>query len=1134
MNCPSCNASVPEAAKFCSECGAPLPRACPACGHGNPASAKFCSECGAQLAPPPSLPSPATGERFASGQPRFASAKDYTPKHLAQKILTSRATLEGERKQVTVLFADLKGSMELIAERDPEEARTILEPVLDRMMEAVHRYEGTVNLVMGDGIMALFGAPVAHEDHAVRACYAALRMQEAIRRLTGELRHSHGLEVQIRVGLNSGAVVVGAIGSDLQMDYTAVGQTTHLAARMEQLAAPGTVRLTADTLRLAEGYIAVKALGPMPVKGVPHPVEVHELTGAAELRGRLHAARARGLTHFVGRQDEIAQMQSALAQARAGHGQIIAVVGEPGVGKSRLFFEFVHSHHMDGWLVIEASSVSYGKATPYLPLIDLLKAYFKIDQLDNARAVRAKVTGQILELDETLKQAVPAVLWLIEALSADDPFLALAPEQRRQRTLAAVKRLLLRESQVQPLFLVFEDLHWIDAETQAFLDDLINSVPTAAMVLAVNYRPEYRHGWGGKTCYRQLRIDPLPVAGAEELLRALIGDDPSIMPLKRLLIERTEGNPLFLEESVRALVETSDLVGEGGAYRLAHAAGTIQVPPTVQTILASRIDRLSAEHKRLLQAASVIGKDVALSLLEAIAEMPGDAFREGLTQLQAAEFIYETQLFPEIEYTFKHALTHEVAYGSLLAERRRTLHATIVDAIERLYGGQLTEHVETLAHHAVRGRVADKAVHYLREAAAKAAARSANREAVEFFTAALENVKALPRNHETLATELNICIQMGPALIALKGASSSEVENLYLRARDLVDQLDDARQRVPALWGLWYVRYTRGHYEEARTAGERLLEAARHANDSGQLLEAHHALWATLSASGRATAAIEHMERGIALYDRKRHAGQAFLYGGHDAGACCRWHLATNCWLLADYSRSMNALAEALRLTEELKHPLTTVIALWFAAWVHYQRGDRAATKAVVERALTLVTEYAISGWTDTAVLLPWASGAHLSRRELAELRGQIPRAASAVWRRVFSHCALVQLYIAAGHFDEGLAVLGEEISAADRAAFYGPEVHRLEGELRAKIAPSDPDSAQACLRKALDLADTRGEKSLALRAATSLAQLWRSQGRHSEARMVLASVYGSFSEGFDLPDLEHAKVLLDQLAANA
>jgi tetratricopeptide (TPR) repeat protein len=358
------------------------------------------------------------------------------------------------------------------------------------------------------------------------------------------------------------------------------------------------------------------------------------------------------------------------------------------------------------------------------------------------------------------------------------------------------------------------------------------------------------------------------------------------------------------------------------------------------------------------------------------------------------------------------------------------------------------------------------------------------------------------------------------------------VENLYLRARDLVEHLDDATQRVPALWGLWYVRYTRGQYQEARAEGERLLEAARNANDSGQLLEAHHALWATLSGSGRATAAIEHMESGIALYDRKLHSGQAFLYGGHDAGACCRWHLAANRWLVGDYNRSMNALADALRLTEELKHPLTTVIALWFAAWVHYQRGDRAATKAVVERALSLAAEYAISGWSDTTILLPWAGGARLSRRELAELHGPMSSGAAS-WRRVFCRCALAQLYIAAGYFDEGLAVL-EGISAADRAAFYAPEVLRLEGELRAKIAPSDPDGVEACFRKALDLAGARGEKSLALRAATSLAQLWRSQGMHGEAHTVLAPVYGSFSEGFDLPDLKQAKVLLDQLAANS
>jgi class 3 adenylate cyclase len=450
----------------------------------------------------------------APAQPPLA----YTPPYLAEKILTSRSALEGERKQVTVLFADLKGSMELLADRDPEEARQLLDPVLHRMMEAVHRYEGTVNQVMGDGIMALFGAPVAHEDHAVRACYAALHMQEAIGRYAEELRRQQGLDVQIRVGLNSGEVVVRAIGSDLHMDYTAVGQTTHLAARMEQLARPGTALLTTDTLRLVEGYVEVQPLGPVPVKGLPEPIEVYELLRAGLVRSRLQAAVARGLTRFVGRDAELAVLSQAVERAGAGHGQVVAAVGEAGVGKSRLVYEVVHSHRLQGWRVLESASVSYGKATPYLPVLDLLKRYTHVEDRDETRTIRAKVTGQVLTLDEALQETIPALLWLLDALPEDHAFLSLDPPLRRQRTLDALKRLLLRESQVQPLLLVFEDLHWIDAETQALLDSLVDSLPTVRLLLLVNYRPEYQHSWGSKTSYTQLRLDPLPPENAEEFL----------------------------------------------------------------------------------------------------------------------------------------------------------------------------------------------------------------------------------------------------------------------------------------------------------------------------------------------------------------------------------------------------------------------------------------------------------------------------------------------------------------------------------------------------------------------------------------------------------------------------------------
>jgi class 3 adenylate cyclase len=603
MQCPACRHENPAQAKFCLECGARLVVSCANCRTELPRSAKFCLEC---------------GERVTSAGATMvlpsASLEAYTPKHLAERILTAKAALEGERKQVTVLFADLKGSMELLADRDPEEARQILDPVLAHMMDAVHRYEGTVNQVLGDGIMALFGAPIAHEDHAVRACYAALRMQESVNRYAEEAWRAHGVTVQMRVGLNSGEVVVRAIGNDLHMDYTAVGETTHLAARMEQAARPGTVLIAPATLDLVEGFVAVKSLGPVPVKGRSEPVEVYELSGIGPARTRLQAAARRGLTRFVGRDAEIEVLHRSLERASAGHGQALALVGEAGVGKSRLVREFTRSHRTDGWLVLESGSVSYGRTTPSLPVIELLKTYLSIQERNDQREMRERVAGKLLRLDRTLEPFLTPLLALLHVPVDDAAWDVLDPPQRRQRILEAVKRLLLRESQVQPLLLLLEDLHWIDSESQAVLDGLMEGLPTARILLVVSYRPEYRHGWGSKTYYTQLSIDPLPPESAEELLTALLGQDESLETLKRVLIERTEGNPFFLEETVQTLVETKVLVGDRGAYRMTKEQDVWPIPATVQAILAARIDRLPAEDKRLLQAASVIGKHIASSI----------------------------------------------------------------------------------------------------------------------------------------------------------------------------------------------------------------------------------------------------------------------------------------------------------------------------------------------------------------------------------------------------------------------------------------------------------------------------------------------------------------------------------------
>lgn len=1125
MRCSHCQHDNPAGVKFCGECGARLETACPACGGVNPPGNKFCGQCGASLVQ--AMPSW-----------KFASPEIYTPKHLAEKILTSKSALEGERKQVTVLFADMKGSMELLADRDPEEARKLLDPVIEHMMEAVHRYEGTVSNIMGDGIMALFGAPLAHEDHAVRACYAALRMQESVNRYADGVRRTEGVPIQIRVGLNSGEVVVGAIGNDLKMDYTAIGQTVHLASRMEQMAMPGSVLMTPDALRLAEGYVEVKPLGPVSVKGLTEAVEVFEVIGVGAARSRLQAAAARGLTRFVGRDGEIETLRQTLEHARAGRGQVVAVVGEPGVGKSRLFYEFTHSHRTADWLIVESGSVSYGKATPYLPLIDLLKAYFKIHDRDNLREIREKVTGKLLTLDEALKSTLPALLTLLDVAIDDNDWQGLDPAERRRRILEAVKRVLLTESRVQPLLVVFEDLHWIDSETQAFLDSLIESVPTARFLLLVNYRPEYQHGWGSKTYYSQIRIDPLPPESAMEILGSLLGDDRALVPLKDFLIVRTEGTPFFLEESVRTLVEMNVLGGERGNYRLAKPIASIQVPASVQAVLAARIDRLALEAKQLLQCASVIGKDFPFALLQGVVELSDENLRRELGHLQAAEFIYETRLFPDLEYTFKHALTHEVAYGSLLQERRRALHARIVEAIEKLYADRLIEQVERLAHHSVRAELWEKTVEYLHQAGKKAAIRSATQEAIAYFEQALEALEHTPESRSRIEKAIDIRVDLGPVLIATKGFQEPDVEENYSRARALCEQFGETPQLFPVLWGLAMARNLRGELRVGRELGDRLLVLAERANDPALLLEAHHAGWGNLSILGELTSAWFHLEQGFAIYDQQKHKHHAFLYGGHDPGVCCGYHAAEVLWLLGYPDHALRRSTDSLALARELSHPSTMSFALSWAAWFHQYRGERRAVRARVEEGMTLATD---QGFSSRRVQAPFLQGWLLVEEgheqagitEMAKiLAADRTREVSGRWIAQYA-ALLADAYRKSGRTIEGLKVVTEEQSRVQisGARFYQAEVHRIKGELLLTQDTPDEHQAEACFQDALKIARRQSAKSLELRGAMSMSRLWQRQGKKAEAQNLLAEVYGWFTEGFDTADLKQAKLLLEELA---
>jgi class 3 adenylate cyclase/tetratricopeptide (TPR) repeat protein len=1102
MKCPRCQQDNQTHARFCLGCGAHLTIACDSCGTELPGGARFCLQCGHAVA------------AGAAAPVRSPAPETYTPKYLAEKILTSKSALEGERKQVTVLFADLKGSMELLVDRDPEEARTLLDPVIERMMDAVHRYEGTVNQVMGDGIMALFGAPVAHEDHAVRACYAALRMQKSVKQHAEEVFRTHGVPLQIRVGLNSGDVVVRTIGSDLRMDYTAVGQTTHLAARMEQLATAGSILLTRETLRLVEGFVHVTSRGSVSIKGMADPVEVFELGIAPPTPRRFKAASARGLTRFVGRDAEMGQLYGALERARGGHGQVVAPVGEPGVGKSRLVWEFAHSRRTEGCLVLETGSVSYGIATPYLAVIDLLKGYFRLQEGDDHLEIQEKVIGKLLALDPSLVPALPPFLTLLDVPTDDSEWDTLDPPQRRQRTLDAIKRLLLRESQRQPLVLVFEDLHWIDSETQAVLDSLVESLPTARILLLVNYRPEYQHAWGSKSYCTQVPIDPLPPESAEELLQALLGADRGLHPLRRLLIDRTEGNPFFLEESLWMLVETHVLVGERGAYRLAKTLPAIQVPSTVQAVLAARIDRLPADEKQLVQSAAVVGKDVPRPLLQAVADLPEMILRRGLTHLQAAEFLYETRPLPDLEYTFKHALTHEVAYKSLLQEQRRVLHARIVEALEQLYPDRLTEHVQRLAHHAFRGEVWEKAVTYLRQAGAKALARSAYREAGTCFEQALVALQHLPDTREALELAIDLRFDLRASLFSLAefGRILEELGKVEALAEALGDQQRLGRTFAYMAGSVWLM----GDDARAIECGERALALGVALDDPTLQLPAYLYVGLANYSVGAYGQAIEFLRRMAALGDAA--SRDRFGMAGFPSVLARAWWA----WCLAELGEFAEGVArgeEGLRIAEEADHAYSLASAYYGLGHVYLRRGDLQNAISVLECGRELCES------ADLRLMLvlvaPQLGYAYALDGRVVEAISELERALEQALSTGFVplHSLvsgwLGEAYLRAGHFDEAIRVTQKALEISYKHEERGQQAWalRLLGEVSARPDSPDTDTAEGHYCQALALAGELGMRPLVAHCHLGLGKLYRRTGTREQTQAHLTTATTMYRE---------------------
>jgi len=1102
MRCTACGSDNPAQARFCHACGAPFALWCVGCGTQLSPTAKFCSECGRAVASGAFVvPSPTR---------RFGSPSDYTPKYLADQILTSRTALEGERKQVTVLFADLQGSMQLMAERDPEEARRILDPILELMMEAVHWYEGTVNQVMGDGIMALFGAPLAQEDHALRGCYAALRMQEAVRRDARER-----VAVNVRIGLNSGEVVVRTIGSDLRMDYSAIGQTTHIAGRMEQLAAPGTTLMAQATAALVEGYVRVRSLGRREIKGLVNPLELFELLGAEGVRSRLKA-RGERLTKFVGRAEELDRLAATLEPVRGGHGQVVAVVSEAGVGKSRLYAEFLRSPHTRDCLLLETGCVSYRKAS-YLPVVELLRAYFQVAENDAPFKIREKVVGKLASRDAPLDAFVPPCLWMLDVPVDDARWDRLDPEQRRRRAMEAVQRLLLHESRVQPVIIVFEDLHWIDAESQAFLDSLVVSLPAARLLLLVNYRPEYQHDWAGRSYYRLLRIDGLSRETADELTEALLGPDPSLAPLKRLLVARTEGNPFFIEEIVRTLREMNALEGPRGAHRLAGAVGELRVPATVQAVLAARIDRLPDELKRLLQHAAVIGLDVPFTVLREVSDLDSAQLRGALARLQSDEFLYETRLFPDLEYTFRHALTHDVAYGSVVTDRRRTLHARIAEAIERLQAGRLAEVVESLAHHWSRAEVWSKAVGYLRQAGERAVGMSATREAAEWFTQALDALDRMPMDFDTLRLAVDIRLDLRAALYAV-----GEFEPMVARLREadeLAGKLDDPRRIA---WISIYMgehwRQT-GEFARAIASIERALGVGETVGDPAVRLAAHQYLGLACYAVGdyRRAATLMRTVAQLSLDDPG-----AAQFRPTQAGSPAGFRAVSLGWLarcladLGDFDEGRAHGHEAVRIGERIDHPYSLASACWGLGYLHVAEGDFGAAELVLQRALKTARDASVMRLLPQVMRELGLAYARLGRPgegiPVLEDALRIVEAIGLVvgYSSTLSH--LGEAYVIAGRVDEAAAVVDrayaiahEHGQQADKAAAL-----RLLGAIA--FRRGDRSDARRHYGASIALAESLGMRPFAARGRLDLGTVLRLDGEPA-ARPTLEEARAAFGE---------------------
>jgi predicted ATPase len=1027
----------------------------------------------------------------------------------------------------------------------------------------ITRFEGWIAQYLGDGLLVYFGYPLAHEDDPQRAVRAGLGIVEAIMQLNAHLGQERGLHLAVRLGIHTGLAVVGDVGAGTRQEQLVVGETPNLAARLQGVAEPNTLVISAATYRLLEGFFACQALGTPALKGVSQPVEVYRVLYESAARSRLDVARSRGLTPLVGREQEVALLLERWEQVRDGVGQVVLLSGEAGIGKSRLV-QVLQAHvatDPQAWL-IPCQCSPYHQNSALYPVIDLLeRVVLQFEPEASPHQKLDKVEGFLVQYGLSLPEAVPLFAALLSIpLSSRYAPLSISPEQHKQRTLHAILTILWRRAAQQPVLCVVEDLHWVDPSTLDLLTLLVDQGPTARILTLFTYRPDFSPPWTGRSHLTQVMLHRLTRRQVTEMMSRVAHGKALPPEVVEQVVAKTDGVPLFVEELTKMVLESGLLQERAERYELTGPLPPLAIPATLQDSLTARLDRL-ATVKGVAQLGATLGREFTYALLQAVSPVDETALQQALRQLVAAELLYQRGVPPQAIYRFKHALIQEAAYQSLLRSTRQRSHQRIAQALEAQFPETAETQPELLAQHYTEASLLGQAIPYWQRAGLRAIQRSAHVEAINHLAKSLDLLNTLPDTQERGRQELEVQLALGPALMVTRGFAAAAVAATYARARQLCEQLGEREQLFSVLFGLWRSAHARAQLPTARELGEQLLSVATCQGDPGLLVEAHGALGQTLCIQGELTLAREHLQQVVALYEPQRYTALAFRVG-YDPGVYARAVEGWVLWLLGYPAQALRRSHDALRLAQEQSHPFTLALTLVTVAVLQQLRQERAATLAHVKASVMLATAHEFPYLSAVGTVMQgWgmARGGQVAEG-IAQMREGLAasRATGAELLRPYLLALLAEACGSGGQIEVGLGALEEALAAAESYAerFYEAELYRLKGELWLRksvgagfnAAPTEiwqgpaasvgatgqsalQREAEACFQRALDIAQCQGAKSLGLRAATSLGRLWQQQGKRTEAYDLLTPIYGWFTEGFDTADLQEAKALLEALA---